>query len=136
MEPFHNIFKYCGIRDLHFVEFHNISWSDVFFCGIGSGNGLAKAESIFHKILDRLKKNVGGDNLWSRSTKFETIVEFVTFILWNSTIFLGLTYFCGIGFVNSAFANTLFIQINFPNFTVKIGRDEKYIRITFLLQIF
>ena len=31
VEPFHNIFKYCGIRDLHFVIFHNISWSDVFF---------------------------------------------------------------------------------------------------------
>ena len=64
-----------------------------FICGIGSGNGLAKAESIFHKILDRSKKNVVGNNLWSRSTKFENIVEFVTFILWNPTIFLGPTNF-------------------------------------------
>ena len=38
-------------------------------------------------------KYLGGDNLWSRSTKFENIVEFVTFILWNSTIFLDPTYF-------------------------------------------
>ena len=75
---------------------------------IRSGSGLAKAESIFHKILDRSKKNVGGDNLWSRSTKFENIVEFVIFNLWNPTIFLGPTNFCRIGFVNSAFANTLF----------------------------
>ena len=72
------------------AEFTNLNPD--FICGIGSGNGLAKAESIFHKILDRSKKNVRGDNLWSRSTKFENIVEFVAFILWNSTIFLG-TYF-------------------------------------------
>ena len=46
--------------------------------------------------MDLRKRNrfsVCGNNLWSRSTKFENIVEFVTFILWNSTIFLVLTYF-------------------------------------------
>ena len=77
-----------------------------FICGIRSGNGLAKAESIFHKIFDRSTKNVGGNNLWSRSTKFENIVEFVTFTLWNSTIFLGPTYFlwnriCEFRFMNA-----------------------------------
>ena len=51
------------------------------------------AELIFHKIFDRSKKIMCGDNLLSRSTKFENIVEFVTFILWNSTIFLGPTHF-------------------------------------------
>ena len=73
------------------AEFTNLNPD--FICGIRSGSGLAKAESIFHKIIDRSKKNVSGDNLWSRSTKFENIVEFVAFILWNSTIFLGPTYF-------------------------------------------
>ena len=63
-----------------------------FICQILSGSGLAKAESIFHKIFDRSKKNVRGNNLLSCSTKFENIVEFVTFILWNP-IFLGPTYF-------------------------------------------
>ena len=58
-----------------------------------SGSGLAKAESIFHKIFDRSVKTGGGINSWSRSTKFENNVEFVTFILWNSTVFLRPMYF-------------------------------------------
>ena len=40
-----------------------------------------------------VKNKRGWDNLWSRCTKFENIVEFVTFILLNSTIFLGPTNF-------------------------------------------
>ena len=40
-----------------------------------------------------VEKKRGWDNLWSRFTKFENIVEFGTFILLNSTIFLGPTYF-------------------------------------------
>ena len=57
--------------------------------------------------------------MWSRSTKFENIVEFVTFTLWNSTIFLGPTYFCGIGFVNSALANTIFPNLIFKSLILK-----------------
>ena len=62
------------------AEFTNLNFlkeSPDFICEIRSGNGLGKAESIFHKILDWQQKNVGGNNLWSRSTKFVNIVEFV-----------------------------------------------------------
>ena len=54
---------------------------------------LRKRNRFSTKYLTGRKKNVGGNNLWSRSTKFENIVEFVTLILWNSTIFLCPTYF-------------------------------------------
>ena len=49
----------CFGNDKEWPKFHKKSPD--FICGIGSGKGLAKAESIFHKILDRSKKNVGGD---------------------------------------------------------------------------
>ena len=84
--------KLCSKVENHVTdqEFHKKSPDSIY--EIRSGSGLAKAESIFHKIFDRSKKSVGGKNLWSRSTKFENIVGFVTFILWNP-IFLGPTYF-------------------------------------------
>ena len=63
-----------------FTNLNSTKKSPHFICGIQDGNGLAKEESIFHKILDQSKENVSGDNLWNRSTKFENIVEFVTFI--------------------------------------------------------
>ena len=53
---------------------------------------LRKRNRFSTKYLTGRKKR-GWDSLWSRSTKFENIVEFVTSILLNSTIFLGPTYF-------------------------------------------
>ena len=43
-----------------FTNLNSTKKSLHFISGIRSGNGLAKDESIFHKILDRSKKNVGG----------------------------------------------------------------------------
>ena len=43
-----------------FTNLNSTKKSLHFISGIRGGNGLAKDESIFHKILDRSKKNVGG----------------------------------------------------------------------------
>ena len=70
-----------------------------------------------------VEKNVGGDNLWSRSTKFENIVEFLTFICGIPQYFLVPKYFlwnriCEFHFRKHSIVWLLFCQkVNFlaPN---------------------
>ena len=91
--------KYCGIpqnRVFAKAEFTNQNFTKkvrILFVESKVEMDLRKRNRFSTKYLTGRKKR-GWDNLWSRSTKFENIVEFV---LWNPTICLGPNViFCGI----------------------------------------
>ena len=71
-----------------------------FICEIRNGSGLAKAESIFHKIFDRSKKTwVGGDTVIT--VVICGVVPQNLKILWNS-----LPLFCD----NISWSDVFFVE--------------------------